>query len=135
MDGPSFLWSLLCDHFLIDQAGKYSFIGIFDRIGAMAFPVVQRSLYVVVALEGTPNTVALALLDIWSPEGTLLISTSESRVQFSPTGRAMFVNLIYDLQLPGPGQYSITVEAGRKPIASVPFEVYLATPAEPQQPG
>ena len=51
MDGPSFLWSLLCDHFLIDQAGKYSFIGIFDRIGAMAFPVVQRSLYVVVQVR------------------------------------------------------------------------------------
>src|SRR5436305_15134293 len=98
---PTFLWSLLCDHFLIDQAGKYSFIGVFDRIGALNFPVVQRSLYVAVALEGEPSTVAPALLDVWSPDGTLLLSTPESQVQFSQVGRAMFVNLIYDLQLPG----------------------------------
>jgi len=133
MEAPTFLWSLLCDYFLIDQAGKYSFIGVFDRIGAAAFPVVQRSFYVAVSLEGVPNTTSPALLDVWSPEGTLLISTPESRIQFSAAGRAMFVNLIYDLQLPGPGDYSITVEAGGRPVASVPFDVYLAT-APPAQP-
>jgi hypothetical protein len=131
---PSFLWSLLCDHFLIDQAGKYSFIGVFDRIGALSFPVVQRSLYIAVALEGEPNSSAPGLLDVWSPEGTLLVSTPESRLQFSNAGRAMFVNLIYDLQLPGPGQYSITVEAGGKPISSFGFEVYLSAPTAGEQP-
>lgn len=126
VEPPTFLWSLLCDYFLIDQAGKYSFIGVFDRIGAAAFPVVQRSFYVAVSLEGPPNTSTPALLDVWSPEGTLLISTPESRVQFSAAGRAMFVNLIYDLQLPAAGDYSITVEAGGRPVASIPFDVYLA---------
>lgn len=132
MESPTFIWSLLCDYFLIDQAGKYSFIGVFDRIGAASFPVVQRSFYVAVSLEGDPNSSTPALLDVWSPEGTLLLSTPESRVQFSAAGRAMFVNLIYDLQLPAPGDYSITVEAGGRPVASVPFDVYLAPP--PGQP-
>jgi len=133
METPTFLWSLLCDYFLIDQAGKYSFIGVFDRIGAAAFPVVQRSFYVAVSLEGPPNTTTPALLDVWSPEGTLLISTPDSRLQFSAAGRAMFVNLIFDLQLPVPGAYSITVEAGGRPVASIPFDVYLA-PAPSTQP-
>ena len=131
METPTYLWSLFCDHFLIDQAGKYSFIGVFDRIGAASFPVVQRSLYVAVALEGPPGSVAPALLDVWSPDGSLLLSTLESQVQFSPSGRAVFVNLIYDLQLPSSGQYSVTVEAGGKPVASVPFEVYQVQPAQP----
>jgi hypothetical protein len=130
MDSPSYLWSIFCDYFLIDQAGKYSFIGVFDRIGAASFPVIQRSLYIAVALAGSPNTASPALLDVWSPEGTLLVSTPESQVQFSSAGRAMFVNLIYDLQLTGPGEYSITVEASGKPVASLPFEVYLATPVQ-----
>lgn len=121
---PEYLWSLMCDHFLIDQAGKYSFIGVFDRIGALTFPAVQRSLYIAVALAGDPGEVAGALLDVWSPEGALLISTPESRVQFSPTGRAMFVNLLFDLRLPSPGQYSVTVEASGKPVGTFTFEVY-----------
>ncbi len=130
MESPTYLWSLFCDHFLIDQAGKYSFIGVFDRIGAATFPVVQRSLYVAVALEGPPSTRAPALLDIWSPDGVLLLSTQESQVQFSPAGRAVFVNLIYDLQLPVPGQYTVTVEAAGKPVATVPLEVYQVPPAQ-----
>src|SRR5438105_8061787 len=69
---PTFLWSLMCDHFLIDQAGKYSFIGVFDRIGALAFPAIQRSLYIAVALTGPPGDSVEALLDVWSPEGALL---------------------------------------------------------------
>src|SRR5438552_17690397 len=77
MEAPTYLWSLLCDYFLIDQAGKYSFIGVFDRIGAVTFPVVQRSFYVAVSLEGDPTTSAPALLDVWSPEGTLLIPTPD----------------------------------------------------------
>jgi hypothetical protein len=131
METPNFLWALLCDYFLIDQSGKYSFIGVFDRIGAATFPVVQRSFYVAVSMEGDANSSIPALLDVWSPDGTLLISTPESQVVFSAAGRAMFVNLIYDLQLPGPGGYSITVEAAGRPVASTPFDVYLATPSGP----
>jgi hypothetical protein len=128
MELPNFLWALLCDYFLIDQTGKYSFIGVFDRIGAATFPVVQRSFYVAVSMEGPANSSVPALLDVWSPEGTLLISTPESQVVFSAAGRAMFVNLIYDLQLPVAGDYSITVEAGGRPVATIPFDVYLAPP-------
>jgi hypothetical protein len=130
VETPAYLWSLFCDHFLIDQAGKYSFIGVFDRIGAPSFPVIQRSIYVAVALEGPPGGTVPALLDIWSPDGALLLSTQESQVQFSPAGRAVFVNLIYDLQLPSPGQYTVTVEASGKPIATVPLEVYQVPTAQ-----
>jgi hypothetical protein len=122
---PSFVWSLMCDHFLIDQAGKQSFIGVFDRIGAVAFPAVQRSLYIAVALAGEPNESVPALLDVWSPDGALIVSTPESRLQFSHAGRAMFVNLLFDLQLPAAGEYSVTVEAGGRPVETFQFEVYL----------
>jgi hypothetical protein len=124
MTEPSFLWSLMCDYFLVDQAGKQSFIGVWDRIGAATFPAVQRSLYIAVALTGDPNDSTQALLDVWSPQGVLLVSTPESRLQFSPAGRSIFVNLLFDLQLPMPGQYSVTVEAGGRPVGTFEFEVY-----------
>ena len=129
MSTPELLWSLICDHFLIDQVGKHSFIGVFDRIGALAFPAVQRSLYIAMSLAGDPNDTTQVLLDIWCPDGALLISTPETRVQFSPAGRAMFVNLLFDLQLPAPGQYSVTVEAAGRPVGTFGFEVYSAGPS------
>ena len=125
MTNSTYLWSLMCDHFLIDQAGKYSFIGVFDRIGALTLPAVQRSLFIAVSLEGDPSSETLALLDVWAPDGSLLISTPESRVQFSPAGRAMFINLLFDLRLPEAGQYSMTVETDGRPVGTFGFEVYL----------
>jgi len=128
---PALLWSMLCDYFLVDQAGKYSFIGVFDRIGAASFPALHKATYVAVALEGEPNSSVAALIDVWAPDGSLIISTAESRVQFSAQGKTIFVNLLYDLRLPAPGQYSITVEANGRPAGSFAFEVYsLPPPAE-----
>lgn len=131
MQQATYLWSMMCDHFLVDQAGKYSFIGVFDRIGALTFPAVQKSVYLAVALEGEPNSSLDALLDIWSPDGTLVISTPESRLQFSQTGRTIYVNLLYDLQLAIAGLYTVTVEAGGKPVGTFAFEVY-GVPAPPR---
>lgn len=118
-------WSLLCDYFLIDHTGKYSCIGIFDRIGVPALPALHKSLYVVCSLQGEPRSVQSALLDIWSPDGTLLLSTPESQLQFSDTGRTIYVNLLYDLQLPRAGDFSMTIEAGNRPVGSFSFNVYL----------
>lgn len=126
MKTPSYLWAMMCDHFLVDQAGKYSFIGVFDRIGATAFPALQKAVYIAVALESEPGTQAPALLDIWAPDGALIVSTPESVLQFSASGRAILVNLLYDLQLPASGQYNVTVEVSGKPVGSFGFEVYEA---------
>ena len=122
---PTLSWSMMCDYFLVDQAGKYSFIGVFDRIGATSFPAIQKSLYIVAALEGDPESEAAALLDIWAPNGTLVASTAESRLKFSAAGRTIFVNLLFDLQFTQAGQYNVTVEVAGKPISSFGFEVYV----------
>ena len=121
---------MICDHFLIDQAGKYSFIGVFDRIGALSFPAVHKLLYIATALEGEPHGTLRAVLDIWAPDGALIVSTAESRLQFGPNGRTIFVNLLYDLQLPAAGQYGVTVEAAGKPVGTFQFEVYAAAPTQ-----
>jgi hypothetical protein len=126
MAQPTLTWSMMCDYFLVDQAGKYSFVGVFDRIGATSFPAVQKSLYIAVALEGEGDAEATALIDIWAPDGALVASTNESHLKFSPAGRTIFVNLLFDLQFTQAGQYNVTVEVDGKPVGSFGFEVYAA---------
>jgi hypothetical protein len=127
------LWGMFCDHFLVDSSGKYSFIGIFERVGAVSFPAVHNVLYLVCSVRGTPNTRSTAVVNIWSPEVTLLLSTQESPVQFGPDGRAMLVHLLYDLNFAQPGQYNFALEVTGRPAGELKLEVYTAQPP-PGQP-
>ncbi|HEY7295928.1 MAG TPA: hypothetical protein VH916_12860 [Dehalococcoidia bacterium] len=128
---PQFLWGLFCDHFLIDAAGKYSFIGVFERIGAMSFPAVHKAMWIAFALRGAPHERAMGVVTVWSPQSEILISTNETPVQFGPEGRAMFVQLFYDLSFPATGTYSVVLEVGGKPVGRLDLEVYTATPPAP----
>jgi hypothetical protein len=126
---PELLWGFFCDHFLVDASGKYSFIGIFERIGAVNFPAVHKALYVVCSVRGAPNTRSTAVFNIWTPEVQLLLSTQESPVQFGPDGRAMLAHLLYDLNFAGPGIYTFSLEVGGRPAGEMRLEVYRAQPA------
>lgn len=44
--------AVVCDHALIDQAGKLSVIGIFERIWVERFPAVHPRLHLVLRLKG-----------------------------------------------------------------------------------
>src|SRR5579871_3013219 len=70
---PRFLWGLFCDHFLVDVSGKYSFIGVFERIGAMTFPAVHKVMWIAFALRGQPNERAMGVVTVWSPQSEIVI--------------------------------------------------------------
>jgi hypothetical protein len=120
------LSGMFCDYFMVDASGKYSYIGVFERIGALTFPAVHKQMYVVCSLAGEPNTSTNALLTLWTPDDRVLLSTSETQVQFSPQGRTMLVHLLYDLNIEAPGLYTVVVEAGGKPAGKLALEVYPA---------
>jgi hypothetical protein len=131
---PELLWSIFCDHFMVDQAGKYSFIGVFERVGAVSFPAVHKVLYLVCSVRGTPNARSSAIVNIWSPDVTLLLSTQETPLQFGPEGRTILVHLLYDLNFATPGAYTFALEVGGKPIGEAKLDVYQAQPPQQFQP-
>ena len=123
-----FLWGLFCDHFLIDANGKYSFIGVFERVGALTFPAVHKVLYVVCSVRGQPGGRSSAIVSIWTPDVSLLLSTQETPVQFGPDGRTMLVHLLYDLNFAAPGAYNFVLEVGGRPAGELKLDVYAAPP-------
>jgi hypothetical protein len=127
----SLQWGMFCDHFLIDAAGKYSFIGVFERIGAPSFPAVHKALWIACALAGEPNAESSAVVSIWSPSNNLLVSTNESPLRYSNEGRTMLVHLLYDTTFPEPGSYTVVIEVGGRPAGELKLELYQA----PQPPG
>jgi len=131
---PQFLWGLFCDHFLMDAAGKSSFIGVFERVGAATFPAVHKAMYLVFALRGEPNAVGKGVVTVWTPDSAILLSTPESPVQFSSEGRAMLVHLVYDLNFAAPGAYSVVLEVDGRPTGRMDLIVYTASAPPGQTP-
>ena len=125
---PELVWGMFCDYFMVDASGKYSFIGIFERIGAVSFPAVHKSLYLVCSVRGTPQQRSAAVVNIWTPEVGLLLSTQESPVQFDANGRAMLVHLLYDLNFAAAGQYNFALEIDGRPAGEMKLELYQAAP-------
>src|SRR5262249_40676233 len=92
---PTLNWGMFCDYFMVDSNGKYSFIGVFERVGAFTFPAVHKTLYAVFNVRGTPNATGTAVVNIWTPDVTLMLSTQEAPVQFDANGRALLVHLLF----------------------------------------
>ncbi len=60
--------ALVCDHAIIDQHGKLSVLGIFDRIWVERFPAIHPRLHLVLRLKGRrteigDHTVLIQLVD------------------------------------------------------------------------
>jgi len=121
---PRLVWGQFCDYFSIDAGGKYSLIGIFERIGAQSFPAIHRSLYIVCTLSGDPDQTGNAIMTIWTPDNNILVSTQESPIRFSNDGRTVLVNLLYDLNFPSPGEYSVVVEVNGRPCGTTVLHLY-----------
>lgn len=120
------LWGLFCDYFMLDVSGKQSFVGVFEQIAARSFPAQHKLMNVVCALQGPPGLTAPGLLTIWTPDDTILLSTPEMTVKFNPAGRALVVNMLYDLPLPGPGIYNLVLEIGGRPAGELTLELSQA---------
>lgn len=123
---PKLLWGFLCDYFMIDIAGKHSYIGVFEQISARSFPAEHKLMNVVSAIQGPPGVEARGLLTLWSPDDQIVLSTPEIAVQFNPIGRALVVNMLYDVRFERPGRYTAVLELNRRRLGDVTLEVVAA---------
>jgi len=103
----SVLWAFVADQFIIDRFGKYSIIGIWDGITASNFPAVHPLLFIVVGWKGDPLTTVMAETRIWTPAGTLLLTSGVHPMQLSPAGKGIDANQIMQTQFPQFGIYRI----------------------------
>ncbi len=136
--------ALVCDHAIIDQHGKLSVLGIFDRIWVERFPAIHPRLHLVLRLKGRRTEVGdhgvlIQLVDdagreILRGEGNVQIGEPPAGV----TDIEAAAVLAFDVPLEKPGVYSFEIAVDGTRAASVPITVTqmpaTAHPAPPPLP-
>jgi hypothetical protein len=115
-------WSLIADYAMVDQTGKLSLIGIFNRLWAPVFPSMQPVVFLVSAWAGEPNRAVTSELRIWGPSKELIVG-GQQPVQLGPDGRANGIYRLSPLPLPTPGTYTFELMLEGVSAAHVPLPV------------
>jgi hypothetical protein len=133
--------ALVCDHAIIDQHGKLSVLGIFDRIWVERFPAIHPRLHLVLRLKGRrteigDHTVLIQLVDMQGQE--ILRGEGNVAIGEPPAGvldiEAAAV-LAFDVPLERPGVYTFEIAVDGARSASVPLTVaQMQAPAHPAPP-
>jgi hypothetical protein len=116
---------MLADYVLVDNAGKLSIIGIFDRLFAAPFPSLHPQLFIVARWTGGPSKAEATEIRAWSPGGELLVGAQQP-LEFGPDGKANTIARLSPLPLPGPGDYTLELLAGGASIHHIPLAVESA---------
>ena len=122
---PDVEWSLLCDYCLIDQAGKLSLLGIFDRIATPSLPVQHPLLFVVTRWRTQPHQSFVAETRIWTPTEQLLLTTGPVQVAANPSGQNLTINQFRGLTLDREGQYLVELLAEGETARFYPWQLAL----------
>ena len=133
--------ALVCDHAIIDQHGKLSVLGIFDRIWVERFPAVHPRLHLVLRLKGRrtevgDHTVLIQLVDV---QGTEILRGEGNVAIGEPPAGVVDIEaaavLAFDVPLERPGVYTFEIAVDGARSASVPITVaHMQTPAHPAPP-
>jgi len=133
--------AVACDYALIDQHGKLSVLGIFERIWVERFPAVHPRLHLVLRLKGRrteigghPIVIRLvndAGREILRGDGAVQIGEPPAGVLEVEAGAV----LAFDVPLERPGVYSFEITVDGTLQATVPISVTQApVPASPTPP-
>lgn len=133
--------AVACDYALIDQQGKLSVLGIFERIWVEHFPAVHPRLHLVLRLKGRrteigEHAIVIRLVD----DGGREVLRGDGAVQIGePPAGVLEVEagavLAFDVPLERPGIYTFEIAVDGSLEATVPIAVsQIPTPAAPAPP-
>ncbi|MEK6769344.1 MAG: hypothetical protein AABY85_10205 [Gemmatimonadota bacterium] len=133
--------ALVCDHALIDQAGKLSVLGIFERIWVERFPAVHPRLHLVLRLKGRRTEIGDHAIVITLNDGDgREVLRGDGQVQFGepPAGITEVeagAVLAFDVPLEKPGVYTFDILVDGELAAQVPITVsQMPAPAHQSPP-
>lgn len=133
--------ALVCDHALIDQAGKLSVLGIFERIWVERFPAVHPRLHLVLRLKGRRTEIGDHPIVITLKDGDgreVLRGDGQVQIGEPPAGITEVeagAILAFDVPLERPGVYTFDIFVDGKLEAQVPVTVsQMPAPAHPAPP-
>jgi Family of unknown function (DUF6941) len=136
--------ALVCDHAIIDQHGKLSVLGIFDRIWVERFPAIHPRLHLVLRLKGRRTEIGdhQVLIQLVDQQGQEILRGEGNVAIGEPPAGVLDIEaaavLAFDVPLEKPGVYTFEIAVDGARSASVPISVTQmptsAHPAPPQPP-
>jgi hypothetical protein len=134
-------FAVACDYAIIDQHGKLSVLGMFERIWVERFPAVHPRLHLVLRLKGRrteigDHPVQIRLVDdlgheVLRGDGTVQIGEPPAGVLEVEAGAV----LAFDIPLEHAGTYTFEITVDGRLEATVPLTVsQLPAPAAPASP-
>jgi hypothetical protein len=132
--------AVACDYALIDQHGKLSVLGIFERIWVERFPAVHPRLHLVLRLKGRrteigDHPIVIRLVDdngreVLRGDGAVQIGEPPAGVLEVEAGAV----LAFDVPLERPGTYTFEITVDGTLQATVPIAVTQVPAAAAQAP-
>ena len=133
--------AVACDYALIDQHGKLSVLGIFERIWVASFPAVHPRLHLVLRLKGRrteigEHPIVIRLVDdggreVLRGDGSVQIGEPPAGVLEVEAGAV----LSFDVPLERPGTYTFEIAVDGSLEATVPITVsQIPAPPAPAPP-
>jgi len=126
----------VADYALIDQQGKLSVLGIFQHVWVSEFPAVHPRTHLVLRVRGRRTEIGRHSIRIRfvNEQGTELLG-GDGTVQFGePPAGVTDVEagavLVFDVPLPGAGQYAFEIVLDGDPALRVPLTASLASSFE-----
>jgi len=100
-------WAALADYVIVDQGSKISILGMFERISVLSLPATHPVMYVVSWWQGQPNGRFNLEQRIWAPTHQVLVTGGATPTQYSPSGKALAVQLFVGIPIPAHGNYTV----------------------------
>lgn len=123
------LWAFAADQFIVDRAGKFSIIGIWEAVFAANFPALHPQVFIVAGWRGQPSGQLMYEIRVWTPANTLLATSNPTPFQLGPNGKGISVQQFAGVQLIQPGVYRI--EILQNGVSAHQLELVAALPQVP----
>jgi Family of unknown function (DUF6941) len=107
----------LCDYAFQAEGGKPCIIGIFNGIGAHAFPATHMLMTIAIQFQGTSHEIAPVKIELGRPNGETLAAV-EGQIALSSEGAAFIDFKLGNLHFPEPGRYTVSVSSSGRTLAS-----------------
>ncbi len=102
-------FAVTCDQTIIDDKGKLSILGIFQKIYTQSVPALHNKFTLVINTIGEPKSSYLQKIEIVNPQDNKSIATLEQKIEFKERGSNNFIGNFINTIFPNFGKYFIKI--------------------------
>jgi hypothetical protein len=116
---------LLCDHTIFSQDGKFSIIGIFDRIFVTNLPATHPKMVVASIVSGPPNSECSFMVEFIEPDGQISKQNKPvtMNIKVGQNGKGNVSNEYIGFTVVNTGEYKVRLRINGDVIKEIPLYV------------